>query len=145
MAASGAANCCCRSVISCCRRWISCGELAVAAFIGNENQRIERAHCLVEVVVLAIERHQGMHERRAIDDGMRAPPRPCFRRARNCCQPHHKFAETFAAARPHLGMQRLVFGIVSAELFEVLPASLCAAAARFLRAWRQPDCTVGAG
>jgi hypothetical protein len=37
-----------------------------------------------------------------------------------------------------------VFGIISAELFEVLPPSLCTAAARSLRARRLRECTIRA-
>jgi hypothetical protein len=120
------------------------GELAVAAFLDNEDQRIERAHCLVIIIVLAIECHQGTHECRIVDNGMGVSPRSRFWPACNGREPHHEFTETFAAARTHLGMQRLVFGIISAKLFEVLSLSLCTAAARSLRARRLRGCTIRA-
>jgi len=85
-----------------------------------------------------------MHDRSIVDNGMGVSPRSGFRPACNGGKLHHKFTETFVAARPHLGMQRLVFGIISAKLFEMLPLSLCAAAARSLRARRLRGCTIRA-
>jgi hypothetical protein len=83
-----------------------------------------------------------MHERHIINNGIGASPRSRFWPTCNGRELHHEFTETFAAARTHLGMQRLVLSIISAELFEVLSPPLGAATARSLRARRLSECTI---